>query len=183
MYIYTLCPKRNAELDMGMHLWKKAANSLGGQVVQHVLILALMLVPIGACAAENKNDRKAAIDQPFTVEYYYRIKHGYFNEWMELYKKNHWPVLIAEKEEGTILDIKVDRARNYLPESHRWSLRVTITFKNVLVPHGLVDRNKDAIVERLFPDRSLFDEEEQRRFRLLDEFMEVELVPLSTDGW
>jgi hypothetical protein len=122
-------------------------------------------------------------DQPFTVEYYYRIKWGYEDEWMSLYQKNHWPILMAEMENGDILDVNLRRPRNLAPESHRWDVRVTITFKNILIPHGMTDRNREPIAARLYPDRELFEEEEKRRFELLDGLMNIEITSVDTGNW
>ena len=163
--------------DTKAHRSEKPTTPFIVRIARRAAIIALLLVPLGANSAESM------ADQPFTIEYYYKVKLGFFDEWIDLYKKNHWPVMMAEMEEGHVLDIKVDRARAYLPESHRWDLRVTITFKNVLVPHGLVERNRDSTIARLFPDRDLFEEEEQRRFQLLEGLMEVELLSVPTDDW
>jgi hypothetical protein len=146
-------------------------------VARRATIIVLLLTSFGASAAENTPD------QPFTVEYYYRIQFGHFDEWIALYKKNHWPVMVAEMEDGQVLDIKIDRPRGYRPESYRWDVRVTITFKNVLIPHGLIDRDRESTIARLFPDRDLFEKEEQRRFELLEGLMQVELVSVPTDDW
>jgi len=44
--------------------------------------------------------------QPYSVEYYYKVKWGYFDEFMDLYKKNHYPILKELKKQGEILDMK-----------------------------------------------------------------------------
>ena len=33
---------------------------------------------------------QARADEPFVVEYFYKIKWGYTAEWLELYKRNHY---------------------------------------------------------------------------------------------
>jgi hypothetical protein len=44
--------------------------------------------------------------KPIEVAYYYRIKWGYHEEFIELFKKNHYPVLKAQIETGRILEIR-----------------------------------------------------------------------------
>ena len=44
-------------------------------------------------------------DGSFAVEYYYKIRWGHVDEWMELYRKNHYPVLVREMELGRIVDM------------------------------------------------------------------------------
>lgn len=142
-------------------------------------LAVVLLSAFGADAAES------GADQPFTVEYYYKIKWGYYDEWLNLYKKNHWPIMLVEMKDGYIVDIKVHQPQNYWPESHRWDMRVTITFKNVLVPHGLSDRSskRQALIARLHPDSDSFEREERRRFELLEGFWDVELEPVATGDW
>ncbi len=53
-------------------------------------------------------------DRPFVVEYYYKAKWGHADEFLKLFKKDHYPVLKKEVEMGRIA--KVMRRR---PES-RW---------------------------------------------------------------
>ena len=124
-----------------------------------------------------------SLNEPFTVEYYYSVKYGYLNEWMELYKRNHWPVMMAEMNLGHVLDIKIDRQRTLPPESHRWYVRINIPFANVQTAHNIVARGKEERMAKLFADRDLFEREEQRRFELLDGLRSIEVVPVTTDKW
>ncbi|RFS14551.1 hypothetical protein [Emticicia sp. C21] len=51
-----------------------------------ILIALLSLFNMPAFAQAQK-------DETFTVEGYYRVKWGYQAEFLELYKKNHYPLL------------------------------------------------------------------------------------------
>src|SRR5260370_7522818 len=51
-----------------------------------------------AMAAESK-------EQPFVIEYYYKAKWGHAEEFLALFKKNHYPVLKKEIELGRILKL------------------------------------------------------------------------------
>ena len=123
--------------------------------------------------------------EPFTVEYYYKIKWGHYDEWLALYKKNHWPVLLAEMKSGYIVDVQVHEPQNFGAESHRWDVRVTITFQNVLVPHGATDRaaKRQQLIERLHPDIEAYEREEQRRWQLVEGFWDTELISVATEQW
>jgi hypothetical protein len=142
-------------------------------------ILLLSLASIGVVAEDQQQL------EPFTVEYYYKITWGYYDEWLALYKKNHWPVLLAEMKSGYIVDVQVHEPQNYGAESHRWDVRITITFKNVLVPHGATDRSarRQQLIERLHPDRKDYEREEQRRWQLVESFWDTELIDVATDQW
>jgi hypothetical protein len=108
---------------------------------------------------------------PFTVEYYYKIKWGYTAEWMELYKKNHYPILVRQQELGRIVSMSAATPVNHAGEATRWDLRFTIVWKSAEVAHD--DFDASAIIRALYPDQALFQKEEQRRFELLLEHMDV----------
>ena len=45
--------------------------------------------------AQSQSQPKARkLDQPFSVEYYYTAKWGYADEFIHLFKKNHYPCLL-----------------------------------------------------------------------------------------
>ena len=48
-----------------------------------------------------------AKEEPFTVEYYYKAKWGHADEFLALFKKNHYPVLKKEMEIGRILRVSM----------------------------------------------------------------------------
>ena len=52
------------------------------------LLLFLMLLPISLPAQSAQETGK-----PFVVEYYYKAKWGYADEFLQLFKKNHYPLL------------------------------------------------------------------------------------------
>ena len=147
--------------------------------MSRVLMFAFFVILFaGAARAED-----APADVPFTAEYYYKVKWGYFNEFMDLYKKNHWPLVVRSMMDGDILSAEVERPMSHTVEAGRWDLRVTITFKNVLVAHGLDDRNFDLVIREMYPDEDRFKEEERRRFELLEEHLDVEIIAVSTEDW
>ena len=104
-------------------------------------------------------------DKPFVVEYYYKARWGYGDEFIRLYKKNHFPVLKKEMELGRILQVMAISPRYHGTEDGRWDYRVTIIWKNVGVTVDGFD--SEALTKRLFPDQETFKREEQRRFEIL----------------
>ncbi len=80
-----------------------------------------------------------AADKPFVVEYYYKTKWGHADEFLKLFKKNHYPVLKKETEMGRIAKIWMDQPRYHTTEDGRWDFRVTIVFKNAAVANEAFD--------------------------------------------
>ena len=126
---------------------------------------------------------KKAQEEPWAIEVYYEILDGYEQEFLELYRKNHWPVLYAEIEEGSLISVDIDTQQFAPPGGHKWDFRVTMVFTNILYRHEFIDRSQDAIIDRLYPDRALFDEEEQRRMELIDYGYILDRARLVTADW
>lgn len=120
-------------------------------------------------------------DQPYTVEYYYHIKPGFENEWMELYKRSHWPIMVEEIKQGYVLDIKVSEQRHYMPEPHRWNLRISITYKDASTRYS--NRNREQLLAQLFTDREQQERDENRRKELLHALWEIASKPVATSEW
>ncbi len=118
---------------------------------------------------------------PFTVDYYYKIRWGFQGEWMELYKRNHYPILVKQQEMGRIVGMSAVTPANHAGEANRWDLRFTITWKNADVAHD--DFDPSSIIAALYPDRAKFDREEQRRFELLVEHMDVPVFAEDLRRW
>ena len=63
--------------------------------------LALLLfVTITLPSALQAQSVPANPDKPFVVQYYYKAKWGHADEFLKLFKKNHYPVLKKEMEMG-----------------------------------------------------------------------------------
>src|SRR3984885_12804211 len=81
----------------------------------------------------------SAPSHPFVVEYYYKAKWGHADEFLKLFKKNHYPVLKREMEMGRIAKVWMDQPRYHTTEDGRWDFRVTIVFKNATVANEPFD--------------------------------------------
>jgi hypothetical protein len=118
-------------------------------------------------------------DQPYVADYYYKAKWGYADEFIRLFKKNHYPVLKKQIETGRILQVTAVRPRYHSTEDGRWDYRVTIVFRNLTAAHD--NTGEDAIIKQLYPDQETFRREEQRRFEILLAHWDVPLVPVPLD--
>jgi len=120
-----------------------------------------------------------AKEQPFVVEYYYKAKWGYADEFIRLFKKNHYPVLKKQIEGGRILEVRAERPRYHTTEEGRWDYRVTIVFKNAAVASDA--SGEEAITKQLYPDQETFKREEQRRFEILIAHWDTPILPMNLD--
>jgi hypothetical protein len=138
------------------------------------LLLALVMLPAAGRA------QSAASERPFVVEYYYKAKWGHAREFLELFKKNHYPLLKKEMELGRISKVWMDQPRYHTTEDGRWDFRVTIGFKNATVANEPFD--EAALEKQLYPDQETFQKEEQRRFEILDAHWDLPIKTVDLDG-
>jgi len=118
--------------------------------------------------------------KPFVVEYYYKTKWGHADEFLKLFKKNHFPLLQKEVEMGRMLKVWMDQPRYHTTEDGRWDYRVTIVFKNATVANEPFD--EDALKKQLFPDQETYVKEEQRRFEILDAHWDLPVKTVDLEG-
>jgi hypothetical protein len=117
--------------------------------------------------------------QPFVVEYYYKTKWGHADEFLKLFKKNHYPLLKKEIEMGRMLKVWMDQPRYHTTEDGRWDFRVTIVFKNATVANEPFE--EDALKKQLWPDQETYTREEQRRFEILDAHWDLPIRAVDLD--
>jgi hypothetical protein len=139
-------------------------------------LLGLTLTTAGASSVDRVAPVQGAAAQPYPVEYYYQVKWGYFDEFMELYKRNHYPILVRQQKLGRILRMDATYPVYHAGEAKRWDMRFTIVWKDAATAHDEFDSS--GIIKELYPDQEKFRKEEQRRFELLAEHMDV---PVSVD--
>jgi hypothetical protein len=130
--------------------------------VLFTLLLSVVARPLLAQGAPPQG----APDQPYAMEYYYKVQWGHQQEFLNLFLKNHYPLLQKQAESGRILSVKIEQPANHTTEDGRWDYRVTIRFKNsTLATTG--DPNEERLIKQLWPDQKTYEREEQRRFEIL----------------
>jgi hypothetical protein len=136
-------------------------------------VVALVTAAPGTSSAQNP------LDEPYAVDYYYKVQWGHAEEFIELYKKNHYPILERQVETGRFLSVSAVEPRFHATEEGRWDYRVTIVFRDVAAAHD--PGNEADIILELYPDQETFRREEQRRFQILDAHWDVPLTEVPLD--
>lgn len=124
---------------------------------------------------------EADAPKPAINEFYYRVKWGYFDEFMALFKKNHYPILARLKEDGVILDMYASYPASHAAEDERWDMRFTVVLADP--KHTYEYMYGPDLIEELYPDQETFREEEQRRFSLLEAHMDVPMKKDDLSDW
>jgi hypothetical protein len=148
----------------------------------HVVFALVLLIGLGQSGADVRTQAPAAQTGSRgerTTWYFYRVKWGHQDEFLDLFKKNHYPVLKEQMKTGRITAV-----RTYVPTYHGdgradWTFAVSITYRDaaaMIAPSG-----EEEIVQRLYTDQATFRKEEQRRFEILDAHWDVPLNELDLD--
>lgn len=133
-----------------------------------VAVLAVLLLGVRAGAQAPP---KQSAGEPKTVWYFYTVKWGGQDEFLDLFQRNHYPILKEMEKAGLYLSVKT-----YVPENHGDG-RADWTFAVELVQPAQrpASPTEEEIVARLFPDRAKLQKEEERRFDLLVAHWDVPL--------
>ena len=130
------------------------------------LLLALVVCLAAQPAFSQGAPAQGAPDQPYTMEYYYKVQWGHQQEFLQLFLKNHYPLLKRMVESGRMLSVKVETPANHMTEESRWDYRVTIRFKNSTLATS-ANPDEARVIKELWPDQAKYEREEQRRFEIL----------------
>ena len=128
--------------------------------------LALASALLASSAAAQGAPPQGGANQPYTMEYYYKTQWGHQQEFLQLFLKNHYPLLQKEVEQGRMLSVKIETPANHMTEESRWDYRVTLVFKNSTLA-TTTNPDEAALIKQLWPDQATFTREEQRRFEIL----------------
>jgi hypothetical protein len=146
--------------------------------MMRVLHVAVVTIVLSAAGVRAQAPPQQAAGEPKTTWFFYTVKWGSQDEFLDLFQRNHYPILKEMEKTGLYLSVKT-----YVPENHGDG-RADWTFAVELVePANRPASPTEAdIVAKLYPDRAKLLKEEQRRFELLVAHWDVPLnrIDLST---
>jgi hypothetical protein len=130
------------------------------------LILLLVSAFLAPLALAQGAPPQGSADQPYVMEFYYKVQWGHQKEFLDLFLKNHFPILQEIQKSGRIVALKIETPANHMTEDARWDYRVTIAYKNSTLA-TTANPEEEALIKRLYPDQTAYQREEQRRFEIL----------------
>jgi len=142
------------------------------------LLLALALSVLAQTLLAQGAPPQGVADQPYTLEYYYKVQWGHQQEFLQLFLKNHYPLLQKIVESGRMLSVKIEQPSNHMTEDARWDYRVTIRFKNSTMA-TTANPDEERLIKQLWPDQETYKREEQRRFEILLAHWDLPLTDIT----
>jgi len=120
--------------------------------------LGLFVLAANLVHAQDKKDY-------FIIENYYKVKWGFADEFINLWKVNHYPLLKKAIDKGDIISVEAEKPKLHSGEDTRFDFKVTIVFRNGKLAF---DPNLTKQYEKqLYPDLEKLKKDEQHRFELL----------------
>src|SRR5690349_642681 len=108
---------------------------------------------------QAKGQTASPPNSSFIVENYYKVKWGFADEFISLWKKNHYPLLKKAIEKGDILKITAEKPKLHSGEDTRWDFKVIIVFKNAALAF---DPDLTTPYKKLlYPDQDKLTRDEQ----------------------
>jgi hypothetical protein len=140
--------------------------------------LRATLLAIGITAALGLSGQSQPAVEETTTWYFYTMKWGYQDEFLDLFQRNHYPVLKALKDAGQYSSIRTMVPRYHGDGRADWTFAVELVRRE-----GVPGLPSEAdIVRKLYPDQAKFRKEEQRRFELLDAHWDVPLTRVDFES-
>jgi len=138
---------------------------------------SLFAAPAGAPSAFGGQSAVSPGDKPYLVEWVYKVKWGYAEEFWQLFKKYQIATLNREKELGYVTSYTVYRPGFHMGEDTRYEYRIVIAYKNISSStHG------SEVEKQLFPDQATMKREENRRWELTVAHYDVPIRVVDPNG-
>jgi hypothetical protein len=140
--------------------------------IAYTLVASVLIA--GATRAAVAQPRKPGV-KGYEVEWVYRVKYGFIDEWWDLFRKYQIPILDRAKAMGYILDYRVYHPQLHTDEAARWDYRIEITY-----PDREANSHEEEIARELFPDSATRKREEQRRWELTTNHWDLPIFQVDT---
>jgi hypothetical protein len=136
-------------------------------------VLSLGLLSVGPGFALAQAPKPGV--KGYEVEWVYRVRYGFIDEWWDLFRKYQIAILDREKALGYVLDYRVYHPQLHTDEASRWDYRVEIRYRDFDAA-----RHEEEVTEALFPDTATRKREENRRWELTVNHWDLPIYEVDT---
>jgi len=111
----------------------------------------------------------------YEVEWVYRVRYGFIDEWWDIFRKYQIAILDREKALGYVLDYRLYHPQLHTDEAGRWDYRVEIVYKDFES-----SLHEEEVTRQLFPDTETRRREENRRWELTTNHWDLPIYQVDT---
>ena len=148
-------------------------------LVLPLLLLSAFAASPASSSAQQPELAAASAPKASVVEWVYRTKYGYKDEWWRIFKKYQLAILERQKQLGYVKEYTVWGPSLHTSEDSRWDYRVIIVRASADAPPG---QSEGEVAKQLFPDQAAFTRDENRRWELTTNHWDlpIHIVKLDT---
>ena len=154
-----------------------ARNFLKAFLFAAVLFYSSSALP--SVASAQQPAAVAPAPKPSVVEWVYRVKYGYKDEWWRIFKKYQIAILERQKQLGYVKEYTVWAPSLHTSEDSRWDYRIIIVRASADAPHG---QSEGEVAKQLFPDQAAFTRDENRRWELTTNHWDLPIHVVKVDS-
>jgi hypothetical protein len=143
-----------------------------------VLSMIFLAAP-AAGAQQTPSSVNAPTAKTETVEWVYRIRYGYHDEWYRIFQKYQIAILERQKQLGYVKDFTIWAPSLHTSEDSRWDYRIVITRASHDAPPG---QSESEVGKQLFPDQEAFHRDENRRWELTTNHWDLPIHEVAPDA-
>jgi hypothetical protein len=140
------------------------------------ILLGLALLFASCTLVSRVASAQTSADHPLKTENYYKVIPGHQQEFLQLFMKNHYPLLEKGLTSGRLLSVKIETPAVYMPEDVRWDFRVTTLSKGKTAADA---ESEAALKQQLWPDQETFKREEKQRFDVVLAHWDITVTDLT----
>lgn len=127
-------------------------------------IFVLSLLPLASPARAQTTDTPPPAGSPVTMAVYYRVPPGKRTEWLALYKKYHYPVMMRFVKDGIIKSVTIYQ-RRFRAQSPAWDYEVVLVWRDwKAIEEG--HQKEPDLIRSMYPDMADYERADQHRFEL-----------------
>lgn len=142
-------------------------------------LLSLILISIGSVAAFPQGNNGAGAGKPVVSVDFYKLPPGHQDEWLALYKKYHYPIMLWQKEHGQVISETVyTRAAHHISPS--WDIAIMIVSPPA-EQRKKPEMNRQQLIRSLFPDLDDYVKGERQRWSMTLEHWDESWVEVDID--
>jgi hypothetical protein len=143
------------------------------------ILSSTVIATVPAVIAQQPSTAISGTPKPVIVEWVYRTKYGYKDEWWRIFKNYQLAILERQKQLGYVKEYTVYAPSLHTSEESRWDYRIIIVRASQDAPPG---QSESEVAKQLFPDQEAFTRDENRRWELTTNHWDLPIHVVKLSG-
>jgi hypothetical protein len=142
-----------------------------------VSLLSILTLP--SARAQAVGSTVASSPKTETIEWVFRVRYGYHDEWFRIFQKYQVAILERQKQLGYVKDYSIWSPGLHTSEESRWDYRIVVIRTSHDAPHG---QSESDVAKQLFPDQQTFRRDELRRWELTTNHWDLPIYQVNPNS-